>query len=269
MLFMEEFIEKIDEEDLRKPEVLHLIGKIIEEMHLGKIRLAEKKNDSWKINKWVVDSINYYFLAKKIIGSDAFGFDKTNMQFRIDWLKMQGVRALEGALVRSGSYIAPGCVLMPSFVNIGAYVDEHTMIDTWATIGSGAQIGKRCHISGGVGIGGILEPIQERPVIVEDDCFIGSRCVLAEGVHIGEGAVLGAGVILTGTTKIFDTNQMHQEVSYGYIPPRSVVIMGSQEKTFPNGKFSVPCALILGERTESTDKKVSLNETLRKYNIAK
>lgn len=267
---MEETITKIiDEEDLRKPEVLHLIGRIIEDMHIGKIRIAEKEDGSWKINKWIIDSINYYFLAKKIIGSDAFGFDKTNMQFRIDWLKMQGVRALEGALVRSGAYIAPGCVLMPSFVNIGAYVDEGTMIDTWATIGSGAQIGKRCHISGGVGIGGILEPIQERPVIIEDDCFIGSRCVIAEGVHIGEGSILGAGVILTSSMKIFDVNQLHQEASYGYIPPRSVVVMGVKEKVFPAGKFSMPCALILGERTEDTDKKVSLNETLRKYDIAK
>ncbi len=267
---MEETIEKIiDEEDLRKPEVLHLIGGIIEEMHLGKIRLAEKKDDSWKINKWVIESINYYFLAKKIIGSDVFGFDKANMQFKIDWLKMQGVRALEGALVRSGAYIAPGCVLMPSFVNIGAYVDEHTMIDTWATIGSGAQIGKRCHISGGVGIGGILEPKQGMPVIVEDDCFIGSRCVIAEGVHIGNEAVLGAGVILTSSTKIFDVSTPHQKETRGYIPPRSVVIMGSKEKTFLGGKFNVPCALILGERDQDTDKKVSLNNALRKYDITK
>ncbi|MBP9772975.1 MAG: 2,3,4,5-tetrahydropyridine-2,6-dicarboxylate N-succinyltransferase, partial [Candidatus Pacebacteria bacterium] len=138
---MEEIIEKIiDEEDLRKPEVLHLLGGIIEEMHLGKIRLAEKQGDLWKVNKWVIDSINYYFLAKKIIGNSAFGFDKENMQFKIDWLKMRGVRALEGSLVRSGAYIAPGVVLMPSFVSIGAYVDEGSMIDTWATIGSGAQI---------------------------------------------------------------------------------------------------------------------------------
>ena len=267
---MEEIIEKIiDEEDLRKPEVLHLLGGIIEEMHLGKIRLAEKQGDLWKVNKWVIDSINYYFLAKKIIGNSAFGFDKENMQFKIDWLKMRGVRALEGALVRSGAYIAPGVVLMPSFVNIGAYVDEGSMIDTWATIGIGAQIGKRCHISGGVGIGGILEPIQEKPVIIEDDCFIGSRCVIAEGVHIAEAAVLGAGVILTGSTKIFDVNKPHQNATYGYVPPRSVVIMGSKEKTFPGGKFNIPCAIILGERTENTDKKISLNETLRKYDISK
>lgn len=267
---MEESVIRImDEKDLRSEEASNLVRDVIEKLQSGKIRVAEKYVGVWKLKKWVIDCINLYFSIRNLHGKDIFGFDAIPADLRREILKMKDVRALEGALVRSGAYVAPGCMIMPSFINIGAYVDEHTMIDTWATIGSGAQIGKRCHISGGVGIGGILEPKQNMPVIVEDDCFIGSRCVIAEGVHIGQEAVIGAGVILTSSTKIFDVNKDIKIPEYGHIPPRSVVIMGSVEKDFSGGRFSVPCALILGERDQDTDKKVSLNNALRKYDITK
>jgi 2,3,4,5-tetrahydropyridine-2-carboxylate N-succinyltransferase len=184
-----------------------------------------------------------------------------------DHYRELGVRIVPMAVARYGSYLARGVIMMPSYVNIGARVDEGTMVDTWATVGSCAQIGKNVHLSGGVGIGGVLEPVQAAPVIIEDNCFIGSRCIIVEGAHVGKEAVLGANVVITNSTKIIDVTTVERTEYKGFIPPRSVVIPGSYLKKFPAGDFSVPCALIIGTRKESTDKKTSLNEALREYDI--
>jgi 2,3,4,5-tetrahydropyridine-2-carboxylate N-succinyltransferase len=244
------------------------IKTIIDEIDMGTLRAAEPTENGWKVNEWVKKAVILYFPIQKmqLIEIGPFQFhDKMKLKSGYDKL---GVRVVPHAIARYGSYINRDVVMMPSYVNIGAYVDSGTMIDTWATVGSCAQVGKNVHISGGVGLGGVLEPIQAAPVIVEDNAFIGSRCILVEGVRIGREAVLGANVNLTGSTKIIDVTGNEPVEYQGYVPERSVVIPGSFEKKFPAGTYNVQCALIIGKRKESTDKKTSLNEALRENNVA-
>jgi 2,3,4,5-tetrahydropyridine-2,6-dicarboxylate N-succinyltransferase len=240
---------------------------LIEELDKGRIRVAEPSSDGWKVNEWVKKGVILYFPIRKMITQEVGIFeyyDKMKLKTNYETL---GVRVVPPAVARYGSYLSKGVILMPSYVNIGAYVDEGTMVDTWATVGSCAQIGKNVHLSGGVGIGGVLEPVQAAPVIVEDGAFIGSRCIIVEGARIGKEAVIGAGVTITGSSKIIDTTQKGVEYK-GYVPPRSVVIPGMLSKSFPAGDFQVPCALIIGQRKESTDLKTSLNSALRENDVA-
>ena len=233
----------------------------------GLLRVAEPTADGWLVNEWVKMAILLYFRIQGMSPVEAGElefYDK--VPTKRNFAKL-GIRVVPPAVARVGSYIAPGVIMMPSFVNIGAYVGEGTMIDTWATVGSCAQIGKRVHLAGGVGIGGVLEPMQASPVIVEDDCFIGSRCIVVEGAHIGREAVLGANVVITKSTHIIDVTQNPVGEYTGYVPPRSVVIPGTRPRKFPGGEYGVPCALIIGQRKESTDTKVGLNETLREFGV--
>ena len=243
------------------------INKTIELLDKGQIRVAEPENNGWIVNQWIKKAVILYFPIRSMetfeVGPLEF-HDKIPLKKNY---KSLGIRVVPHAIARYGSYLAPGVIMMPSYINIGARVEEGTMVDTWATVGSCAQIGKNVHLSGGVGIGGVLEPIQAAPVIVEDNCFIGSRCIIVEGAHIGKEAVLGANVVITNSTKIFDVTSENLTEYKGYVPPRSVVIPGSYLKKFPAGDFSVPCALIIGLRKESTDKKTSLNSALREYDI--
>ena len=244
------------------------IRSIIEDLDNGKIRVSEKINDNWQVNEWVKKAVILYFPIQKMetfeVGPLEF-HDKMKLKTKYSQL---GVRVVPHALARYGAYLAKGVIMMPSYVNIGAYVDSGTMIDTWATVGSCAQIGKNVHLSGGVGIGGVLEPLQASPVIIEDGAFIGSRCIVVEGVKVEEEAVLGANVVLTASTKIFDVTGEEAVEYKGRIPKRSVVIPGTYNKTFGAGDYGVSCALIIGQRKESTDKKISLNDALREYNVA-
>lgn len=244
------------------------IEEVISELELGNLRVAQKEGDSWEVNQWVKKAILLYFKIRPMRKMEA-GFlefyDK--MDLKKDF-EAKGIRSVPLAVARYGSYIAPGVVLMPSYVNIGAYVDSGTMVDTWATVGSCAQIGKNVHLSGGVGIGGVLEPLQANPVIIEDGAFIGSRSIIVEGAIIGKEAVIGAGVTITGSTHIIDATKPGAPRMKGIVPPRSVVIPGSYSKSFQGGEFQVPCALIIGERSESTDLKVSLNEALRDFGVS-
>ena len=249
-------------------DVSDAVCSVIEMLDKGELRVAEPSGDSWKVNEWVKKAVILYFPLMKMetIEVGPFEFhDKIRLKKNYATL---GVRVVPHALARYGSFIAAGVIMMPSYVNIGAYVDAGTMVDTWATVGSCAQIGKNVHLSGGVGIGGVLEPVQAAPVIVEDNCFIGSRCIIVEGARIGREAVLGANVVITGSTRIIDVSQAEPAEYKGYIPPRSVVIPGSYPKHFPAGEFNVPCALIIGKRKESTDLKTSLNDALRDHNVA-
>lgn len=244
------------------------IREVVRLLDLGEIRVAEKTSDGWKVNDWVKKAVILYFPIQKMekLESGIFEYhDKIPLKKNFDEL---GVRVVPHAVARFGSYLAPGVIMMPSYVNIGAYVDSGTMVDTWATVGSCAQIGKNVHLSGGVGIGGVLEPVQAAPVIIEDNCFIGSRCIIVEGVRIGEEAVLGANVVITGSTKIIDISGEKPVTFKGYVPERSVVIPGTIPKKFPAGEFQVPCAFIIGKRKESTDKKTSLNDALRDNDVA-
>ncbi len=249
------------------------VRNVIEKLDTGKLRTAEPvqsydKESQWKVNEWVKQAILMYFGIQKMetYSLPPFEFyDKMKLKKNFESL---GVRVVPHAVARYGSFLARTVVMMPSYVNIGAYVDEGTMVDTWATVGSCAQIGKHVHLSGGVGIGGVLEPLQASPVIVEDGCFIGSRCIVVEGVKVGKEAVLGANVVLTQSTKIIDVSRS-QPVEYkGSVPPRSVVIPGTYPKKFPAGEYNVSCALIIGQRKESTDKKTSLNDALRDFNVS-
>lgn len=252
---------------INEPEVQLEINNTIEMLDRGELRVAEPSADGWIVNQWIKKAVILYFPIRKMetIEMGPFEFhDKIPLK---DHYKELGVRVVPMAVARYGSYLARGVILMPSYVNIGARVDEGTMVDTWATVGSCAQIGKNVHLSGGVGIGGVLEPVQAAPVIIEDNCFIGSRCIVVEGAHVGKEAVLGANVVITNSTKIIDVTSEERIEFKGFIPPRSVVIPGSYLKKFPAGDFSVPCALIIGTRKESTDKKTSLNEALREYDI--
>jgi 2,3,4,5-tetrahydropyridine-2-carboxylate N-succinyltransferase len=241
---------------------------IIEEIDKGRLRTAEPSKNGWQVNNWLKKAIILYFPIRKMksmkMGALEF-HDKMKLKSGYSEL---GIRVVPHAIARYGAYLAPGVILMPSYVNIGAYVDSGTMVDTWATVGSCAQIGKNVHLSGGVGIGGVLEPIQASPVIIEDDTFIGSRSIVVEGVKIEKEVVLGANVVLTSSTKIIDVSAEKPIEYKAEIPSRSVVIPGTYEKTFPSGNYGVPCALIIGKRKKSTDKKTSLNDALRDYNVA-
>jgi 2,3,4,5-tetrahydropyridine-2,6-dicarboxylate N-succinyltransferase len=241
---------------------------VIEELDKGRIRVAEQVGDEWVVNEWIKKAVILYFPIRKMetmtAGPLEF-YDKIPLKHDFAG---QGVRVVPQAVARYGAYLAPGVIMMPSYVNIGAYVDEGTMVDTWATVGSCAQIGKNVHLSGGVGIGGVLEPVQAAPVIIEDHAFIGSRCIVVEGARIGREAVLGANVVITGSTRVLDVSGSDVVEYRGYVPPRSVVIPGTYPKKFPAGEYQVPCALIIGQRKASTDLKTALNEALREYNIA-
>lgn len=241
---------------------------VLEAVDKGELRVAEPVAGGWKVNEWVKQAILMYFGIQKMKtwNMEPFEFyDKMDLKKGYEAL---GVRAVPHAVARYGAYIAPNVVLMPSYVNIGAYVGEGTMVDTWATVGSCAQIGKDVHLSGGVGIGGVLEPLQAAPVIIEDGCFIGSRCIVVEGVHVEKEAVLGANVVLTQSTKIIDVSGAEPVEYKGRVPARSVVIPGSYTKSFPAGDYQVSCALIIGQRKASTDLKTSLNDALRDFNVA-
>ena len=247
---------------------------VIEEVDKGRLRTASptgiNPNGSavWEVNEWVKQAILMYFGIQQMQTWDLAPFEFYDKMLLKKNYKELGVRAVPHAVARYGAYLAKNVVLMPSYVNIGAYVDEGTMVDTWATVGSCAQIGKGVHLSGGVGIGGVLEPLQATPVIIEDGCFIGSRCIVVEGVRVRKEAVLGANVVLTMSTKIIDVTGKEPVTIKGEIPERSVVIPGSYTKDFPAGPFQVPCALIIGKRKESTDLKTSLNNALRDFNVA-
>lgn len=253
---------------LGSPAVIEAINETMSLLDTGKIRVAEPSAQGWKVNEWVKKAILLFFRISKMetISTGPFEYhDKIPLKKNF---AAQGVRVVPQALARYGSFIESGAILMPSYVNIGAYVGSGSMIDTWATVGSCAQIGKHVHLSGGVGIGGVLEPPQAAPVIIEDYAFIGSRCIVVEGVKVGSEAVLGANVVLTQSTHIIDVSGKEPITYRGEVPPRSVVIPGSYNKEFPAGTYQVPCALIIGTRKESTDKKVSLNDTLRDFNVA-
>ena len=256
---------------LNDPESVIIIQDIISQLDKGVLRVAtppHQEGQKWLVNEWVKKAILLYFISQQMktekVGIFTFN-DKIPLKTNF---AEAGVRAVPPAVARYGSYQAPGVILMPSYINIGAYVDERTMVDTWATVGSCAQIGKDVHLSGGVGIGGVLEPPQAAPVIIEDGAFIGSRCIVVEGAHIGKRAVLGAGVTITGSSRIIDVTGS-QPVNYkGFVPANAVVIPGSYTKQFPAGDFQVPCAIIIGQRKSSTDLKTSLNEALRENHIS-
>ena len=257
-----------NQELLKDTSTISAIEQVIEMLDKGKLRIADNNDGNWIVHEWVKKAVVLYFPIRKMetieIGPLEF-HDK--MKLKTNY-KDLGVRVVPHAVARYGSYISSGVIMMPSYVNIGAYVDSGTMVDTWATVGSCAQIGKNVHLSGGVGIGGVLEPLQASPVIVEDGAFIGSRCILVEGARIGKEAVLGANVVITNSTKIIDVTGNKPKEYRGYVPERKVVIPGSYEKEFNAGKYNVPCALIIGERKASTDLKTSLNDALREYDIS-
>ncbi|AMQ57104.1 2,3,4,5-tetrahydropyridine-2,6-dicarboxylate N-succinyltransferase [Algoriphagus sanaruensis] len=254
---------------LKEKETEIAIKTIIADLDAGKIRVAEPlENGDWQVNDWVKKAVILYFPIQKMQTIEVGPFEfHDKMALKTNYAK-QGVRVVPHAVARYGAHLASGVVMMPSYVNIGAYVDSGTMVDTWATVGSCAQIGKNVHLSGGVGIGGVLEPVQAAPVIVEDGAFIGSRAIIVEGVRIGKEAVIGAGVTLTASSKIIDVTGSEPVEYKGYVPPRSVVIPGSISKNFPAGTYQVPCALIIGQRKASTDLKTSLNDALRENNVA-
>ncbi|WP_298065152.1 2,3,4,5-tetrahydropyridine-2,6-dicarboxylate N-succinyltransferase [uncultured Rikenella sp.] len=254
---------------LDRPESREAVRGVIDLLDKGRLRTAEPRDDgTWQVNEWVKKAVILYFpiqKMRKMSSGDIEFFDK--METKQDFEAL-GVRVVPNGVARYGSYLAPGVILMPSYVNIGAYVDAGTMVDTWATVGSCAQIGKGVHLAGGVGIGGVLEPVQAAPVIVEDHCFIGSRCIIVEGAHVGAEAVLGANVVITGSTKIIDVTGSEPVHYKGYVPPRSVVIPGSYTRHYPAGEYQVPCALIIGRRKESTDRKTTLNDALRDFGVS-
>lgn len=267
---MKEMIEAAyQNRDLMKEEQYKdAVRAVMEEVDKGRLRTAEPTDNGWQVNEWVKQAILLYFGVQEMQTWNVEPFEfHDKMLLKKDYAGL-GVRAVPHAVARYGAYIAKNVVLMPSYVNIGAYVDEGTMVDTWATVGSCAQIGKNVHLSGGVGIGGVLEPLQASPVIIEDGAFIGSRCIVVEGVRVEKEAVLGANVVLTQSTKIIDVSGSEPVETKGVIPARSVVIPGSYTKKFPAGEYQVSCALIIGKRKESTDKKTSLNDALREFNVS-
>lgn len=268
---MQNIIEQIwnDRDLLKDPANVKIIHEVIEKLDKGLIRVAEPKADgTWQVNDWVKKAVILYFptMPMKIMqqGPEQY-YDKIPLKLGME---AAGIRTVPGSVVRYGSFVNKGVICMPSFVNIGAYVDSGSMVDAWATVGSCAQIGKNVHLSGGVGIGGVLEPVQAAPVIIEDDAFIGSRCIVVEGVRVGKEAVLGANVVLTQSTKIIDVTGEKPIETKGYVPERSVVIPGSYTKKFAAGDYQVPCALIIGKRKASTDLKTSLNDALREHNVS-
>lgn len=253
---------------LEESETQETIRNVIEKLDQGKIRVAEPFGNGWRVNEWIKKAVVLYFPIQKMETHEAGPLEFHDKIPLKSGYKEKGIRVVPHALSRHGSYISRGVIMMPSFVNIGAYIDQGTMVDTWATVGSCAQIGKNVHLSGGVGIGGVLEPLQAAPVIVEDNAFLGSRCIVVEGVRIEEEAVLGANVVLTSSTKIIDITGDKPIELKGIVPKRSVVIPGSYTKEFSAGNYQVPCALIIGKRKESTNKKTSLNDALRTHDIA-
>ena len=270
---MKELITRIekawdDRSLLQDRDIQESIREVIRLLDIGKLRVASQEEGKWKVNQWIKKAVILYFPIQQmeVIEAGPFQFhDKIALKKNYREL---GVRVVPHAIARYGAFISKGVIMMPSYVNIGAYVDEGTMVDTWATVGSCAQIGRNVHLSGGVGIGGVLEPVQAAPVIIEDNCFIGSRCIIVEGAHISREAVLGANVVITNSTKVMDVTGAEVVNYKGYVPERSVVIPGSYTKQFPSGDFQVPCALIIGKRKESTDKKTSLNNALREHSVA-
>jgi 2,3,4,5-tetrahydropyridine-2-carboxylate N-succinyltransferase len=253
---------------LNSEESISAIESVINQLDKGQLRVAEPTSTGWQVNDWVKKAVILYFPTRKMETMEAGPMEfHDKMALKRNYSEL-GVRVVPHAIARYGAYLAKGVIMMPSYVNIGAYVDEGTMVDTWATVGSCAQIGKHVHLSGGVGIGGVLEPVQAAPVIIEDNCFVGSRCIVVEGVRVGKEAVLGANVVLTMSTKIIDVTGPEPIEYKGYVPERSVVIPGSYTKQFPAGEFQVPCALIIGKRKASTDLKTSLNDALRENNVA-
>jgi len=258
-----------DNRDLLKEEkTIQTIRKVVDLLDKGTLRVAEPTASGWQVNEWVKKAVVLYFPIQKMETLEAGIFEyHDKIPLKRNFAE-RGIRVVPNAVARHGSFIAPGTILMPSYVNIGAYVDEGTMVDTWATVGSCAQIGKNVHLSGGVGIGGVLEPLQAAPVIIEDGAFIGSRCIVVEGVRVEKEAVLGANVVLTMSTKIIDVTGDTPIEMKGIVPARSVVIPGSYVKKFAAGEYNVPCALIIGKRKESTNKKTSLNDALREYDVA-
>lgn len=270
MTELRQTIEKAwdNRELLKESKTQDAIREVIDLLDSGKLRCAEPTKGGWQINEWVKKGVVLYFPIQKMETFEVGIFEYHDKIPLKRGYKEKGIRVVPHAVARHGAYISSGTILMPSYVNIGAYVDEGTMVDTWATVGSCAQIGKNVHLSGGVGIGGVLEPLQAAPVIIEDNAFIGSRCIVVEGVRVEREAVLGANVVLTASTKIIDVTGESPVERKGLVPTRSVVIPGSYTKTFPAGDYQVPCALIIGTRKESTDKKTSLNDALREYDVA-
>ncbi len=267
---LKELIEKAwtDRELLKSQEVQTAVREVVAMLDKGKLRVAEPDGENWKVNEWIKKAVIMYFPIQQmeVIEVGPFEFhDK--IALKKDY-KNLGVRVVPHAIARYGSFVNRGVIMMPSYVNIGAYVDEGTMVDTWATVGSCAQVGKNVHLSGGVGLGGVLEPVQAAPVIIEDNVFVGSRCIVVEGVRVGREAVLGANVVLTASSKIIDVTHAEPIEYRGYVPPRSVVIPGTIPKKFAAGEYQVPCALIIGTRKASTDKKTSLNDALRENNVS-
>lgn len=253
---------------LSNPDTTEAIRKVVDLLDSGELRVAEPTAEGWQVNEWVKKAVVLYFPIQKMETLEAGIFEYHDKIPLKKGYKEKGIRVVPNAVARHGAYISSGVILMPSYVNIGAYVEEGTMVDTWATVGSCAQIGKNVHLSGGVGIGGVLEPLQAAPVIIEDNAFLGSRSIVVEGVRVEKEAVLGANVVLTASTKIIDVTGEEPVEMKGVVPARSVVIPGSYTKKFPAGEYQVPCALIIGKRKESTNKKTSLNDALREYNVA-
>lgn len=267
---LQELIEKAwaNRELLKTTETQQAVREVVSLLDTGRIRVAEPTEDSWKVNEWVKKAVILYFPIQQmeVIEVGPFEFhDKIALKKNY---KELGVRVVPHAIARHGSFVSKGVIMMPSYINIGAYVDEGTMVDTWATVGSCAQVGKNVHLSGGVGLGGVLEPVQAAPVVIEDNVFVGSRCIVVEGVRVGREAVLGANVVLTASSKIIDVTGSEPVEYKGFVPPRSVVIPGTIPKQFPAGEYQVPCALIIGKRKESTDKKTSLNDALRDNSVS-
>ena len=270
LISMREIIEAAweDRSLLEQQTTQDSIRAVIDQLDLGQLRVAEPTPNGWQVNEWVKKAVVLYFPIQKMETLHAGPMEfHDKMPLKKDYAA-KGIRVVPHAVARQGAYISSGVILMPSYVNIGAYVDEGTMVDTWATVGSCAQIGKNVHLSGGVGIGGVLEPLQAAPVIIEDNAFVGSRCIVVEGVHVETEAVLGANVVLTASTKIIDVTGDTPIEYKGRVPARSVVIPGSYTKSFPSGDYQVPCALIIGQRKESTNKKTSLNDALREHSVA-
>lgn len=267
---MREIIEQAWEnrELLKESSTQEAIRAVIEEIDKGRLRVAEPADGDWTVNEWVKKAVVLYFPIQKMETLEAGPLEwHDKMKLKSNYAQL-GVRVVPHAVARYGAYLASGVIMMPSYVNIGAYVDSGTMVDTWATVGSCAQIGKNVHLSGGVGIGGVLEPLQAAPVIIEDNAFVGSRCIVVEGARVGKEAVLGANVVITKSTKIIDVSGDERIEHRGYVPPRKVVIPGSYPKQFKAGTYNVPCALIIGERKPSTNLKTSLNDALREYDLA-
>jgi 2,3,4,5-tetrahydropyridine-2-carboxylate N-succinyltransferase len=269
-LEMKEIIESAweDRSLLQDTDIQKTIRNVIAQLDEGKLRVAEPSPEGWTVNEWVKKAVVLYFPIQKMETLEAGPLEFHDKIPLKTGYQEKGIRVVPHAVARHGAYISNGVIMMPSFVNIGAYVDHGTMVDTWATVGSCAQIGKNIHLSGGVGIGGVLEPLQAAPVIIEDNAFLGSRSIVVEGVRVCSEAVLGANVVLTASTKIIDVTGSEPVEHKGIVPPRSVVIPGSYTKKFPAGDYQVPCALIIGKRKESTDKKTSLNDALRTHNVA-